>query len=409
MKSIINNAKFLILLDQAVFSGTSFITTVLVARLLDINSFGAYSGYLLGIYLAVSGIGAFVIQPFQVLLAKSADHKQYATFAFWLQLVSIVLLLLLGFLFLQLFPGIFPATLLWYAGGFLLHDFGRRLLLALNKPLQTLLFDSTASLFSLLVLYYFSKLVTKDLSHLYLLSALVFGISLLLLFVFVRPFTGPKSGLMHHLHQHISQGKWLFFTALTQWWSGNLFVVASGLYLGPAALGALRLAQSLLGVLSALLQTFENYVLPQTAIKISQLRSDGIAYVAAASKKASLLFVPILIITFLFAENILVLAGGDAYLPYAFVLQGMSLLYGLIFISQPIRLLIRALLLNQHFFYGYVISIVFSLLCSHALLASFGLTGAIIGLAISQILVMTYWSFVLQHQKINLWKSFISS
>lgn len=409
MKSLLNQPKFLILLDQALFSGTSFIMTIFIARLLDIHSFGAYSGYLLGIYLAVSGIGAFVIQPFQVLLGKNADHKQYAAFAFWLQLVFVALLLLSALVILQFFPALFPLSLLWYAGGFLLHDFGRRLLLALNKPAQTLLLDATVAIFSLVALYFFSTLVRKDLSQLYTLTALAFGFSLVLLMLFIRPFHLQKISLRLYAHQHISQGKWLFLTALTQWWSGNLFVVASGLYLGSAALGALRLAQSLLGVLSALLQTFENYVLPQTAAKISHLRSDGIAYVAAASKKASLLFIPILMLTFLFAQDILVLAGGAAYQSFAFVLQGMSLLYGLIFISQPIRLLIRALLLNQHFFYGYLISIVFSLLCSHVLLASFGLTGAIIGLATSQLIVMTYWSFVLQHQKINLWKSFISS
>lgn len=409
MKAALTSSKTLILLDQAIFSGTSFIATVIVARLLNIDTFGAYSGYLLGIYLVLSGVSAFVMQPFQVLLAKCSAQKAYIAFVFWLQLALITALLLTAWLFTQMVPGALPGSLLLYAAGFLMHDFGRRLLLALNRPLQTLLFDATASAVTLVALYLFSKTShTHALEALYSYTTVAYAFSTLVLLGMVQPLLLNKAALAEHLPQHLREGKWLFMTALSQWWSSNMFVVASALYLGAAALGALRLAQSLMGVLNVLLQTFENYVLPQTAIKINALQADGIAYAAAMSKKAGLLFIPVLVITFLFASPIMVLAGGAAYASFAFVLQGMALLYVLIFISQPIRLLIRALLLNQHFFYGYLLSIAFSLLCSQALLKGMGLQGALIGLAGSQLLVMVYWSLVLQHKKINLWKSFIS-
>jgi O-antigen/teichoic acid export membrane protein len=157
-----------------------------------------------------------------------------------------------------------------------------------------------------------------------------------------------------------------------------------------------------------LLQTFENYLLPLTAHKINLELATGLSFLSSMSRKAGLLFMPILAISYLFAKQILVWAGGEAYAPFGFVLQGMAFLYMLVFLSQPIRLLIRALLLNKHFFYGYLLSLGFALSFGHVLLSNFGLVGALLGLAISQVLLMVYWTLVLQKRKIHLWKSFIS-
>ncbi|MBL0192548.1 MAG: hypothetical protein IPQ18_14770 [Saprospiraceae bacterium] len=58
-------------------------------------------------------------------------------------------------------------------------------------------------------------------------------------------------------------------TAISQWWAGNLFVVASGIYLGPKHWGVATTSQSLFGNLNVILQTFGSYVLAsQTASRI---------------------------------------------------------------------------------------------------------------------------------------------
>ena len=107
--------------------------------------------------------------------------------------------------------------------------------------------------------------------------------------------------MRRHFAYHVEQGKWFFMTAISQWWAGNLFVVASGVYLGAVALGALRLAQSLFGILNVILQTFENYVLPQTASKMNDSIPEGIAYLKNLSLKAAWIFSPILILSSIFA------------------------------------------------------------------------------------------------------------
>jgi O-antigen/teichoic acid export membrane protein len=195
---------------------------------------------------------------------------------------------------------------------------------------------------------------------------------------------------------------------VSQWWAGNLFVVASGLYLGAAALGALRLSQSLLGVLNVLLQSFENYVLPQSARKMNIDMNMGVSYLKEMNKKLAFVFIPVLALLFVMASPILMLTGGTEYIEYTYVLQGLCILYVFILLSQPIRFMIRALHLNQYFFTGYLISLAYAIITSHGLISSFGLVGVVAGLIGAQIILIVYWLFILQSKKQDLWKSFIS-
>jgi len=403
-----NKRNMIHLLDQVVFSGSSFLITLLLAQSLEINAFGKYAGFVLANYLLVSGIGAFTIQPFQVLLGRITLSQAYISFTFWLHITAVIVSIVLGFAALLIMPYAFPISLIGFSAGFIMHDFGRRLLLAIDKPLHALLLDSLLAMLTLIALLTHMYTKFQSLHEVLIFLSLPYAASFVLLLFFIKPIRISKATISIFGNKHWLEGKWLFLTAVSQWWSGNLFVVASGFYLGAAALGALRLAQSLMGILNIFLQSFENYLLPQTALRMRTTPSDGINYLARISRKAAMMFIPALVIVFVFAEQILVLAGGPAYAAFAFALQGMALLYMLVFLSQPIRLLVRALLLHQHFFYGYLFSLVFAILCSHALLSEHGLMGAIIGLSVSQIILIIYWTFILQKRNIPLWKSFIS-
>lgn len=405
---LLQNDKLVVLADQAVFSGTSFILTILTARILSIEDFGLFAGYLLGIYLFISGIAAFVVQPFQVYIGKSNQKKFYVSFAVWFQLATTLTILVITYFIGIVFKLQIPLILILYALGFIFHDFGRRVLLALNQTIKTLILDASASFTSLLGIFYFYYTGADSLKLLLLYLSIAYSIPFFLGIGFLEIKFFKLRLFKVYLAKHFRSGKWLFLSATTQWWSGNLYVVASGVYLGAQALGALRLAQSLMGVLNVLLQAFENYVLPQTSTRINTNLSSGLHYLVNISRKVGLLFVVILSITFVFSKSILSLAGGEEYISYAFVLQGFAVMYLLVFISQPIRLVIRSLLLDNHFFYGYLISFGFALGLSHFLLSNYELKGAVIGLALSQFILIVYWSLVLQKRKINLWKLFIS-
>ncbi|TVQ67112.1 MAG: hypothetical protein EA360_03260 [Balneolaceae bacterium] len=411
MRNLLNHFKApLILLDQAVFSGTSFLVTILLARTLSLEDFGVYAGLVLVLYLITSLISAFVVQPLQVNLPSSFYKIDYLSFTFWFQLALstflitwIPLLLMLPFdLIAQHKDLALPAILI--SAGFVMHDYYRKRFLAEDRVTDTFLLDLQLMAAHLLAAGYLLIAGSASLVPVLFLLALGYLPSFLTGLIFSKP---TWSGIEHwpgFLKLHLNEGKWLFYTALVQWWGGNLFVVASGFFLGAAALGALRLVQSVFGVLNVLFQTFENYVLPQTASRLHKSMDEGRRFLWKIGGQSLFAVSLLLLILFIFSDFIIVLAGGEQFREYGFLVKGMALLYALIFTGYPIRIAIRALVMNKIFFKGYLLTFLFGLLSSYLLLSFFQLTGAIAGLIFSQLILLIYWQSELQKKHFLLWK-----
>jgi O-antigen/teichoic acid export membrane protein len=404
------NKNTIVLADQAVFSGGSFLITVLLARTFEPSEFGLYSSITLFNYAVVSLLNALIIQPLQVSLGKVENQKTYVSFNFWMQLILVSLIsfglsVLMGFKiellkdFSQLGVGV-----LIYFTGFVLHDYFRKLFLAKADTQNAFIIDfiTTFSHISVLIFVYFNHTISFEVTMYYIglcyIPACVYSVFR------IKPTFNELSSWKSYGLMHIQQGSWLLLTTLTQWWSSNLFIVTTGFYFGKTALGAFRLVQTLFGLLNLVLQTFENYVLPEASRKLAISPSDAKKYLFGITKKSGFIFGVILSVLFVFAKQIITLVGGAKYADFAYIVQGMSILYVFIFIAYPIRLSIRMLVLNSRFFAGYVLSLIFSLLTFRYLLKEFNVTGAIIGLIASQIITMIYWQFILIKNKFVLWK-----
>ncbi len=407
---LISNNKSLVLTDQAIFSGNSFIVTILMARLLTPSDFGVFSSILLAIYLVISVLNAMVIQPLQVTLAGIENKHSYVSFSFWIQSGLVLLIALISsiilyfdFSWLALYNNL-GAGIIVLSSGFVMHDYFRKLFLARANIKYALIIDflMAACQFSILIISLLFNEIRLSEMLLYLglgyIPAVVAGL------LFTRPVYSPNANWKAYLAKHYSQSKWLLMVAFMQWWSANLFVVASGIFLGIRALGAFRLVQSIFGVLNVLLQTFENYVLPQTSRLLTNSYTEATTYLKQISLKSSLIFGTVLLAAFFFSKPIIVLAGGANYADYAYVVQGMAILYFIIFIGYPIRMAIRALVLNKHFFFAYLFSLIFSLVSFNFLLSKWNLSGAIAGLIISQLIVVGYMQLILVKHKFSFWK-----
>ena len=352
MSKFLNN-NTIVLADQAVFSGGSFLITVLLARSFEPTQFGLYSSITLFNYAIVSLLNSVIIQPLQVSLGKVKHTTNYISFNLWSQIIlvgiissGLFLLMRLKLDLLKDFSKLGNGVFI-YIIGFLLHDYFRKLFLAKadTKILSIVFFKHVFSFES--TIYYIGLC--------YIPACLI---SLLKIKPTIKNFTSWKE----YINIHVKQGSWLLLTTLTQWWSSNLFVVTTGFYFGKTALGAFRLVQTLFGLLNLVLQTFENFVLPEASRKFTVSHSDAKSYLVGITKKSGILFGVVLIGLFLFAKQIIVLVGGEKYQDFAYIVQGMSILYVFIFIGYPIRLSIRMLVLNSIFFAGYVFSLIFSLI-----------------------------------------------
>ena len=404
------NKNVIVLADQAVFSGGSFLITILLARVLGADNFGMYASLTLFNYSVISVLNALVINPLQVSLER-IDHKgSYLSFNFWSQ-ITLVLILALGLFillglkmeFLNSLNNLGWVLVLFFIG-FVMQDYLRKLFLAQASVNLALLIDSITTILSFVILFLSWSFLHLDFETTILFLALAYIPSIIVSIIFIKPNFHFTSTWKSYFKMHFHQGKWLVLTAITQWWSGNLFVVASGLFLGIRALGAFRLVQSLFGILNILLQTLENYALPEATRLFVTSINDAKSYLRAISIKSAAMFGVVLIVLFIFSKEVIVLAGGEQFIEYAFVVKGMTILYSFIFIGYPVRMAIRMLLLNRVFFSGYLFSLVFSLASYHFLLSNWNINGAILGLIISQIIVIIYWQYILYRKQFILWK-----
>lgn len=401
--------KQLVLLDQMIFSGGSFMMTMLLARVLGPDDFGYYSSIVLCNYGLISLFSALVIQPFQVSVAKFTEST-YTSFSFWMQmsLVTIVILTAIiiwssGFKPLGELIDL-PIGIAFFFGGFVMHDYFRKAFLA-KQQISIVLFTDCLSV-SLQVIaslvFWFGS--WKSIAEITLVLGLTYLPGFIISVVFIKPTITDLGRWAVYAREHIRQGKWLLVTTVLQWWSGNIFVVASGVILGVRTLGVFRLVQSLFGVLSLLFQTFENYALPEASRILSISPAQARLYLRNISAQAAIGFGIILVLLSVFATEAITLIGGPEYADYAFIIQGMAMLYALIFIGYPIRISIRILVMNRVFFIGYLFAFVFSLLSYKYLLNRWDVSGVIAGLIFSQLILIIYWQYMLVKKQFILWK-----
>ena len=407
-QQLLRSEKLIVLFDQCLFSGTAFITTMLLARRLTPTEFGLFSGITLSIYLLLSLSNALIIQPLQVTLSKIDNRKKYLLFSLYFQLLVLIVFLLLILLVFQFnLTASFQQYLLpvsIFSFGFLFHDFFRKTFLATGNCINTLAIDLLTTGLQLVLLFtnYLSE--EPNLYNTLFYLAISYVPSIL---YSISKFESSKitsSELLEYVNINFKQGSWLTLVSILQWSSSNFFTLVSGMYLGLEALGAFRIVQSIFGILNIFLQAFENYALPKASQLYSLNTNDSKTYLKKITYQGAILFAPILICLFIFSKEMLLIFGGEKYITYSYAVKLMTVLYVIIYLGYPIRMGIRILVVNQTFFVGYLISFIFSLLSFQFLLSNGQLAGAIIGLALNQLLMLSYWQYNLKHKNFSIWK-----
>lgn len=392
----INAPTLLVLFDQLMYSGSNFMITIFLARLLCVTEFGLFSSVIIYTYLLLSLLSAFLIQPFQIAYATSENKNEYLQFILYSVLASFLLISLVHFLvylFLPI-PSISFLTLTFFLFTYIFQDILRKTLLTKNAIHSVLIMD-IFFLCSLVISYFIiDKNINLNVALLVIsisnLVSIGFGI-LPLLKTFQKTINWKL-----YLKSHWFQGKWFVSVSLLQWGNSNLIILLSGIYIGLEAIGALRLVQSFFGILNVLLQVVENYFLPKIAKLHHENKQTAKKYLVKLTLNGLLLFGSILLLLFMFPNKAMTIAGGIQFIKYSFLVQFMAVLYLIIFLGYPIRIMIRIQLLNQSFFIGYVLSFVFTLLSFQWLLVHYSLTGAVLGLICNQLIMLLYWQFQLK-------------
>ncbi len=399
--------KYWVLSDQVVVSGSAFFTNILLAKALGLEEYGKFSALVMVQLFVLSINMAFSSQVYQVAYPSLGDkEKQKLTNGMLsLQGIPVVVIICVSTIYYLDSPAI-DYTIMMAAVTtvlYLLQDFLRRAFITQINSRYAFVIDcltNVIQIVALLFAWYFQKLdqfMAWCIIGLSFIPSVVTGVFLL------RPIAICWSTIRYAWKLQIQKGGWLVGSSLLQWGSGYFFVLAAGWWLGPVALGALRLAQYIFGLLNLLLQAIESYVLPRAATMNSRNPRTWRRLLG----KCLIMIVPLLCIFSFFAEDIFRMAGHASAISYAFVIYGLSFVYLLITIGYPIRIAIRSLDLNQHYFIGYVLSVGVGLLIAPWLIQNWGLHGVLVGIFSTQFIMLTYWLIILQRKYSILWKSYI--
>ena len=395
--------------DQAMVSGVNFITGILLARYLGLEEFGRFTLAWMAVLFVNNFQHAAIISPMMSIGPKQPDSEAPTYYgAIFIQSIifscATCLLLFAGVLLSDmLFPewqvrGLaLPLSIAAFA--FQFQDFMRRYFFTVER--QGVAFGSDAIRYlgqiAILINLFIFLREPMDASKIFWviaitsLTAAVFG------FFFVERLEVNGATLRKTTDRHWESSKWLVGSALVKWFTGNMLFIFAGAMLGVAAVGALKAAQNLMGVLHILFMGLENIV-PIRAAKyyhkegkkalqnyLKRVTTMGLGATAAISIAA------------IIGSNFWIgLVFGQEYMGYGYLLQWYAFIYILLFLSMPLRSALRAFEQTKPIFWSRFWGACFSVVTAYPLISVYKLSGVMFGLLGIQLIIIAtlYHSFI---------------
>ena len=389
--------KIIILMDQGVVSGVSFLLSILLVRLIGLHVFGEFALVLIIAQGVVAINQSIITSPYQSLYSELEDVK-YVKMLKSMQLLIILAISVLCFV-IQLvvsFVGFYTLSynvlpVLVYLIGVILFDFNRKQFYLERRYRVVLIKYSLVMLLqvaSVFVAYFWFRLTTVN-HVLWLLGSSYFVVEVLVFF-YAGFLSVPTKSL---LLKHWEFGKWMLGNSVLQWFSGNFYITVGASLLGADAVGVVRIGQSIIGVWNVFIQALENYV-PPLAAKIYKEKGWGnlTTYLFSLGFKGggAVLLVGVLLI--LFRDFIWELFYGDSLLEFTYILFWFSPILFFNFLGFPFRFALRTIHQTRVLFEAYVLSSLFGFATAHWFINMLGIHGICLGLLVTQV-VMQVWYF----------------
>ncbi|WP_299678499.1 lipopolysaccharide biosynthesis protein [uncultured Tenacibaculum sp.] len=338
-------------LDQALVSGTNFLSNILLAKYLGIEEFGVYVIIVLGMLLFTLIFQSLVTIPMMNITPKVSLKNEYLKVVKIQSIGFSLLLSLLAFLMINL-SWIFNKN--WDLSDYSLlitllifvtlnQDFVRRYFYVKETPKlsffsdllrNSLFLGATTSLF----LFYD---ITLRKTLLILTIANLLGV-----IPFYAIYKNLKVNLENfkvHFFRNWMFSKWLLASSIIQWVSDNTFMLGAGAFLGATAVGAQKAAQSLFGITHIFFHALDNIVPLKIATYIKDNDQTSIVKYIVRLIFVGLFVVGVFTLLFLVFKNTLfeTIFNKD-YLPYTYLLYYIAIFYISLALTNPIIYLIKA-------------------------------------------------------------------
>ena len=388
-------------LDQVIVSGVNFLTGVLLARFLGLEEFGRFTLLWMLVLLVNMVQLSLVLQPMMSLGPKQEENDipDYLG-AIVLQQTSLLIIFSgLTFLLGLAIPVYFPAwkvdslmfPMIAVVVAFQAQEFVRRYFLTRQRIREALINDMISygsQMALLMVCFHFTQLKTGG----------------VLWIIAVTSFLAAMLGLfqMEHLRfswasfrevsaKHWQFSRWLVAGSFMQWLGGQFFVMVSAAILSASAAGAIAAARNILGLTMILFAATENIVSVRASLSYKKGGWHSLCtYIAKVSALGGIANGLICLVAAVFASFWMTLLFGKNYGQYTYLIYWFSATHFLMFFIRPLSSLLRTVERTQQIGIASVLPMVFSILASVPLIRQMGLTGAMIVMIVSQMLILLY-------------------
>lgn len=385
------------LTDQAVVSATNFLTSVMLARFMGLREFGVFTLAWMAVLFVNSLQFALIVAPMMSIgpRQEEEDRPGYFGAVVFQEMVLVFCCFAAVLVVLKVFGNFFPHAglqqlalpLAVSAFAYQLQDFVRRYFFATSQSRRALADDALSYLVQLPILYLLYR--AGSLNSATALWAMA-GTSLVGLvpgWLWMEPLNFNWERIRAVSRRHWRVSRWLCASALLQWTSGNLFLIAAPICYGAATAGVLRASQNLMGVTHVWFQGLDNVIPVETA---RRLHEGGVRSMLAYTRSILMKWGGL---TLLFALVMAAAPGfwlrllyGQQMVQYGYILRLYALLYVIFFIGGPLRACLQALEFTVPIFWSYLAMTAFAFIFAFPMAKWLGLSGTMLGLLGTQIL-----------------------
>lgn len=391
----------LALADQAIISGVNFATVLILARYLDPADYGMYV-LLFAILLFINGLQSALITAPLMVLAPRHDAQESRPYLNALWLIQLAACLVLGIAA----AAFMPLGYYWWPAITAEIDVGAVVLVVITylgqEFVRRVLFVQRDSIGGLGV-----DLISYGLQFVALGGLIAYGICTLRLVLWMIGLTSlisclfglsrarpsitsvSRADISRTWRLHWDQGQWLAGGTIAQWGSNQLYYFVIAALLSPAATGMFAACRNLFGFTHIFLLGLENFV-PATLTR--RLLNDGVdammqwlnRFRTIGAILMGLYCLPIVLL----ADPLMRLLFGPQYSNVGPVVALTAIAYFISILARPPMLALRAIGKPRWIFFGFLISSVVTVVVSVPLVVTAGITGASIGMIITQLLLL---------------------
>ena len=395
VRSVFGGRELWAVADQALVSGTNFLTNVIIARSLGITNFGIFALAWMAVLFFSSMQMATIVAPMMSLGPKTSTEDRPGYFGAVLVqeiifTIICTIILLAGLSGLAAYnhqPALkglaFPLCVAMLS--YLLQDFARRYLFTTKQSFRAFLNDAISCLPQLPLIFVLTRAHVVGLPGVLWLIAITSFVGVGLGIYWLEPITITTKTIVATTKQHWRISRWLSPSALLWWTSTNFFVLAAPAYYGAMAAGVLRACNNMVGVSHIWFLGLDNVIPAETA---RLLHKKGIGAATSYLKEMTIRWG---LITAAFVAVLSVAPGlwlgtiyGRQYAPYGDVLRIYGFFYLLVFSGRILGAGLQALEYTAPTFWSYLLLTALSIVLAAPLTKHLGLRGVIVGMIMTQ-------------------------